>query len=455
MATSSSSSSSSPEKLHRSLLSDLQSDFLGEKVDDNRTFQKWKQFLKLVYEGPRYQDTSVFDDFNQLEKDGKLGVGEYGILKKILKHVDQRAVTKVEETEKDIKKLREIDKAEKQFNNGNEELLERHNRLEQNIMSYEEELETLDPIEFYFRQPKYQDSKLPEEIELLYFDHSNIDPKCVQDLFGKLTLKKNPERVEFPSVDIDTLTEPQGLTLAPSGHLVFSDGDSTLVEKQILIHDSTRNKLNIITRKLKKFQDYEMWGIFCTKNGEYLICLIPYPSAKSEKLFAKVVKLNQDGQQQEFRQDEQGKVLFSKPRFVCENKLTSDICVSDIENMVIVLEKNGKFRGRYNGRLPSSCKDPFAPRGIDSDSLGNILVADVNNDFVHLLDKDVQFITHILSSINPVLQPWGLHVDYKDRVWVVERNNHKGFEKKYATVRAFQIHIKTVTEKGALSLDLL
>ena len=66
-----------------------------------------------------------------------------------------------------------------------------------------------------------------------------------------------------------------------------------------------------------------------------------------------------------------------------------DICVSDTKaNTVIVVEKTGSVRFRYDGR-PARRQETFSPRGIVTDALSQIIVTDYNN-CLHILDQNGQ-----------------------------------------------------------------
>ncbi|XP_061177437.1 probable serine/threonine-protein kinase roco4 [Saccostrea echinata] len=54
---------------------------------------------------PRYDSTTISQDFIKLEEDGKLSVNNYGTLKTILENVDQRACQRVVECEEELSKL--------------------------------------------------------------------------------------------------------------------------------------------------------------------------------------------------------------------------------------------------------------------------------------------------------------------------------------------------------------
>lgn len=69
-----------------------------------------------------------------------------------------------------------------------------------------------------------------------------------------------------------------------------------------------------------------------------------------------------------------------------------------------------------------------------------ILVADFGNDVMHFLNSNGKFVTHVLTSISPISQPWGICVDSENRLWVVERSNNEGEVKTFAKVKVFRIY---------------
>lgn len=141
--------------------------------------------------------------------------------------------------------------------------------------------------------------------------------------------------------------------------------------------------------------------------------------------------------------------LFSRPTFVCENRVNQNICVSDYDMKVIVLTSRGYFVFNYTGQQPVIKRTPFSPRGIACDGRGNILVADVGNDLVHMLKSNGEFITHILSSISPVSRPWGICVDSENRIWLVEENTDSEYVKSFTKFKVFQIY-KTIARSKVI-----
>lgn len=202
---------------------------------------------------------------------------------------------------------------------------------------------------------------------------------------------------------------PQGLAIGWTGNLIYSNGLNGVVEIASNAIDAIQHysvlKFQRNDRIIFNKKGYTSWGVHCTKSGEILICLVP---SFEGNIYAAVVKItfniehSEVGSESEFSHKSSGEPLFSNPRFVCENRVTRDICVSDFDNKVVVLSSSGEFRFSYQGIWPANQKSTtFTPRGIACTGRGHILVADVENDLV----RNGQFITHILSSTSPIFRP--------------------------------------------------
>ncbi|XP_062572157.1 tripartite motif-containing protein 3-like [Saccostrea cucullata] len=122
---------------------------------------------------------------------------------------------------------------------------------------------------------------------------------------------------------------------------------------------------------------------------------------------------------QKIEKDEHGNQIlqngFHSTHFVDEN-INGDICVSDVNAyMVVVVGKTGKVRFRYYG-TSAGMVNPFQPKQIVTDSMGQIIVADNNNACLHILHQNGQFLRCVDNC--GLEKPCGLSVDSEGRLWV-------------------------------------
>ena len=116
--------------------------------------------------------------------------------------------------------------------------------------------------------------------------------------------------------------------------------------------------------------------------------------------------------------NEKGWLIFSEgTRFVFINGNNSgDIHVSDPNSKTVVLvDTSGTVRFRYDG-VPSLKTKPFDPSCLASDSLDRIIVVDKNNDCLHILDKNGNFLICVDNC--GIDTPFGLRLDNDGRLWV-------------------------------------
>ncbi|XP_062569824.1 uncharacterized protein LOC134231874 [Saccostrea cucullata] len=149
---------------------------------------------------------------------------------------------------------------------------------------------------------------------------------------------------------------------------------------------------------------------------------------------SKVVRYSGPIEKQTIQLDDEGKPLFSpsplysRYRYITENR-NLDICVSEKEaGAVVVVNQAGKLRFRYTGHIPSSKNQPFSPRGITTDSQSHILIADANNECVHITDQDGQFLRYIHCGLS---EPWGLCSDTNDYLFLAQWTNKQVQKIKY------------------------
>ncbi|XP_048770229.2 uncharacterized protein LOC125676401 [Ostrea edulis] len=155
------------------------------------------------------------------------------------------------------------------------------------------------------------------------------------------------------------------LTVTREGYLVYIDW----WDKSIKIRKSGKNEWLITS------EDFYPWGICSTSTDDLLVTM------KS---------------------------------FITENK-NLDIVVSNIKiKKVVVVDKEGKFRFSYNGNL----KKPFDPRGVTTDSMCHILIADSSNNVIHIIYQNGQFLQYI-DNCN-LQGPNDLSTDSNDMLFVAE-----------------------------------
>nr|XP_022346020.1 LOW QUALITY PROTEIN: uncharacterized protein LOC111138381 [Crassostrea virginica] len=127
----------------------------------------------------------------------------------------------------------------------------------------------------------------------------------------------------------------------------------------------------------------------------------------------------------EFQYDNEGKDLYNSNcyDFFLEENRNGDICVSDTTALVVI-DKRGKFRFRYHGKVFDTFDKPFKPMGVTTDPRGNILLADLDNRCIHLLDQDGNFVRYITcgGSLDKIID---VSCDENGRVWVAERDTAK------------------------------
>ncbi|XP_061195556.1 uncharacterized protein LOC133203787 [Saccostrea echinata] len=206
--------------------------------------------------------------------------------------------------------------------------------------------------------------------------------------------------------NISTDREPFSLAVMQDGSLIYSEYGKKVIYRVSL----NKQKTTLINT------DYNPTGLCCTRSGDILVCMGAFNTAR-------VVRYSSSGRKiQEFQTDQNGESLFIDPWFICEN-VNEDICVSDcsINSKVVVLNKSGNLRFTYDGNvLARTLKDIFDPRGVATNSLGHILIADISNNAVHLISQDGDFIFYILTEYDRISLPRCISVDTSDNLWLVE-----------------------------------
>eukprot|EP00105_Crassostrea_gigas_P004634 XP_011417905.1 PREDICTED: uncharacterized protein LOC105321336 [Crassostrea gigas] len=115
-----------------------------------------------------------------------------------------------------------------------------------------------------------------------------------------------------------------------------------------------------------------------------------------------------------------GQGLYRVTNYITENN-NGDVVVSAFDK-VVVTERGGRHRFSYTGP-PSGSR--LLPRGICTDALSHILVCDGTTKTVQMLDKDGQFLSHLLIRPSGIFSPRSLSYDVNThRLWVGSQDNN-------------------------------
>lgn len=113
--------------------------------------------------------------------------------------------------------------------------------------------------------------------------------------------------------------------------------------------------------------------------------------------------------------------IFGYPFRIAVNT-NGDVCVSDYGDGtrgVTILHKDGRVKCWYRGPRSGITSDqPFLPHGIVCDEEGHILVSDWNNDCVHVLDKDGNFLLNLVGKKDGLEGPNALGLDKRGYLWI-------------------------------------
>ncbi|XP_062577903.1 uncharacterized protein LOC134239772 [Saccostrea cucullata] len=189
-------------------------------------------------------------------------------------------------------------------------------------------------------------------------------------------------------------------TVTQDRDLIFTDKDKKVIKR--ITQDN----------KITEFIKTGDWTPLCIHSshitGDLLVGMVTNREAK-------VTRYNKTGKElQNIQRHNKGQGLYRYPHYITEN-INGDICTSDYDKGVVVVNKSGQHRFSYTGQ-----KSVFRPYGICTDVLGHILVCDGYNlsNTVHLLDQDGQFLSLLLTQQKGVDYPRSVCVDDENNLYV-------------------------------------
>ncbi|XP_061171149.1 uncharacterized protein LOC133180698 [Saccostrea echinata] len=203
-------------------------------------------------------------------------------------------------------------------------------------------------------------------------------------------------------------------------HTVTSDGDLIYIDSYGNI-----NKLSTDHRVQTTLIKYNTapWRPLCVysspSTGDLLVGM-----RNTDTDTGQVNRYKNTGQHiQTIQRDNTGQGLYSRPRYITENR-NGDVIVSDYDRgAVVVTDRVGRHRFSYTGPPSGS---GLVPRGICTDALSHILVCDYRTNTVQMIDKDGQFLSQLEPGQHRIYGPRGLSYDDRTHLlWIGSYRNNK------------------------------
>ena len=185
---------------------------------------------------------------------------------------------------------------------------------------------------------------------------------------------------------------------------------------ELLLSDYSNSRIRSVSRKREIRTLFRTsWmpeGLCCLQNNDIVVT---FPNA------SKVVVYSRKG---DIRQ-KMDHIKFRCPMRVAVNKVNQDIYICDHESnycysagKVVTVGADGRLRYEYSGQGGKE----FAPLDVCTDHMGHILITDYDNNRVHILDQEGQFMQYILTSQQGLDRPTTIDVDKEGYIWVGEFN---------------------------------
>ncbi|XP_062586577.1 uncharacterized protein LOC134248167 [Saccostrea cucullata] len=197
--------------------------------------------------------------------------------------------------------------------------------------------------------------------------------------------------------------DPADISVTQQGELIYTDRNSVMIVRA-----------GMTETLIKAPECWKPWGLCCTDSGDILVNMVTDNAIHDHK----IVRYTGLKAIQEIENDSDGNPIFQRGNFIiylAENK-NGDICASDGNaKKVVVMAATGAVRFRYDGDQAKR-KKYFSPEQIATDSRSQIIVTDHNNDCIHILDQNGQFLQCVDDC--GLDTPGGLSVDSKGRCWV-------------------------------------
>lgn len=214
---------------------------------------------------------------------------------------------------------------------------------------------------------------------------------------------------EDKTISITLGHTPEDITVTKIGNLIYTYfKHSTCTSFVEVVKNSEVKTVIMVT-------GWKLGNVCSSKINELLVIM-----ERNHDKQTKVVRYFGSTEKQSIQFNYQSQPLYSSGgvKFITENR-NMDICLSDNKaGAVVVVDQAGEHRFTYTGS--STTRKPFNPYDITTDSLSWILIADKNNDSIHILDQNGKFLRFINSSNCDLKEPFRLCIGNNDYLFVAE-----------------------------------
>lgn len=450
-------------RLHRNVhikeVMDRQSNILMKNMAELQSvikpvFQQKTDYLKLklanAKKGYDVIDSDISMCAEKLRRDVDLAIGALKL------EAEKYRKEHTKELEHDISvletKLIEVQEASKKGENALSKPLE--------LLKYESNIESLKTIPEMtdFDLPVYSPGRVDVKAGVGQLSHlvKSVIPSSV---IKKRSAKKSKKIKQEPTIETsitvgeryvyDVACASKSSVWMCGAGLFYYDNNVRLIEKDgnnketlecpinpkyialkspgcVLFSDDSDKTVKLWSRDYQRvFIKTDSWipeGLAVTLSGDVIVCQYRKTEVAAEhNSLSRVVRYNGEGSEIRKIEYNKEKRMFWHALFVAENR-NFDVCVSDkAKHAVVVLDKMGEFQFIYKGNIKTGKFQSFNPRGLDTDSQGNILISDYMNYTVHIIDQYGNFLHYLMRK--HLKFPLGISVDADDKVWVGEYNN--------------------------------
>ena len=199
------------------------------------------------------------------------------------------------------------------------------------------------------------------------------------------------------------------MSLTNSNDILISMGDSSAVKLLGKSEDIT---------PFVSVAPLQPTGIHVINNNDIILGVMEkgYKYKLTDQSCRKIIVFGENKKvRQVYQYNKRKQRLFTVPYRITD--VNSDIVVIDRtsydDGRVVVLGKEGDVKWIYQGHPQINTKDnPFDPRDIVATSVGNVIVADCNNDAMHVISgEEGQLLTYKVMSGQGVIGPLALDID--------------------------------------------